>query len=341
MVHFPHSLAPALSSATQSIRACVVVGGSLFSDRAAFTALYDASVQGLEIQLLFPSPVSPWLQDFAAAAKIDPLVYGRKVFSSREGAAAALPDAQVRWYDAPGPCWFVLIDDRALFTKPFSATHLTVPIEEIRPEHIEHFGIIFEQLWSHATVDYNASRAVSTERPLLIQIVDTSSEILARLRVDGEELASLSAEQFEVLIADCLTAMGLGVQRVGASNTPDGGIDIIAWPECNSSFGFLLAVQVKHTRRKHIGPSPVRDLRGVLSTSPFDVGLMVTNARFSPSARWAAQEGSRIVRLRDFDDIVRWIGGDFAKEPFYNELPSEIALTPGLRIPITHKKKST
>lgn len=129
--------------------------------------------------------------------------------------------------------------------------------------------------------------------------------------------------------------MGLGVSKVGSTNAPDGGIDMVAWPERNASFPYLLAVQAKHSRKGHAVPQGVvRDLKGVLSAAPFDLGLVVTNTRFSPNARWCAEQGPKIVRLRDFQDLIRWLRADFTHETVERDLPREILLGPGLRLPI-------
>jgi restriction system protein len=173
----------------------------------------------------------------------------------------------------------------------------------------------------------------------LIHVVNISDQIIARLCANPDDLSQLSPDGFELLVGDRLTTMGLGVQRVGSVNCRDGGIDLIAWPERNAAIPYLLAVQVKHSRAGHtVSSRVVRDLKGVLSVTPFDFGLIVTNTTFSPDARWFAREKPNIIRLRDFEDLVRWVRSDFANESLDRDLPSEISLAPGLRIQIRPKK---
>jgi hypothetical protein len=144
------------------VDACVVVGGSLFSDRAAFDALAEAADRDVRLRFLFPSPHSRWLESLVATTYPDVLSYWRRVSKMARRASGALPKAEIRWYDAPGPCWFTLVDQSSLFTKPFSAAKLTIPAPETRPAHIEHFGLLFEQLWERSFRDFNEHRAVST-----------------------------------------------------------------------------------------------------------------------------------------------------------------------------------
>ena len=138
-----------------------------------------------------------------------------------------------------------------------------------------------------------------------------------------------------MLVADRLSAMGMGVKQVGSVNSKDGGIDIVAWPEFNFACPFLLAVQVKHSKiGRAVSSRTVRDMKGVLSSAPIDMGMIVTNTRFSPDAKWVATQGPRLVRLRDFEHLKRWLHSDFSGEAVVKELPEEISLAPGVRVKI-------
>jgi hypothetical protein len=335
--HADFTIDLAIREARRSVDASVVVGGSVLADPASLKRLYAVAERGVAIRLLFPSPNSEWLRSLARGAQADVEVYCQMVAQAGARAAASLPGATIRCYDTPGPCWFVLVDGSVLFTKPFDASRPTVPVRERREEHVEHFGLIFEQLWQRATDDWNRPACLQ-DAPPLVYVVSMSAEVIRRLAAAPAELGNLSPEAFELLVADRLSAMGLGVQRVGSSNTRDGGIDMVAWPERNAAIPYLLAVQVKHSGKNRAVPqSVVRDLKGVLSTVPLDIGLLVTNTRFSPDARWFAREKPNIVRLRDFDDLVRWLRSDFTFETIERDLPREILLGPGLRIPIGGK----
>ena len=40
------------------------------------------------------------------------------------------------------------------------------------------------------------------------------------------------------------------------------------------------------------------------------------------------------IRLRDFDDIGRWLQGSFSEKAEWREIPHEIVLGPGLVVPV-------
>lgn len=337
----PFGLDSAIASAHASIEACVVVGGSLLFDSRVSESLLYAAERGVLVRMLFPSPRTPWLHDLAARAGVNGELYARRVVQSGRHVASAIPNASVRWYEAPGPCWFVLIDRTLLFTKPIDATRPTIPAPELNQAHIDHFGLVFEQLWERSVDDFRQARP-QVRGESLVEVVSISPEVIARLAATPADLSTLSPEEFELLVADRLALMGHGVQRVGSTNTRDGGIDLIAWPERNASIPYLLAVQVKHSRKGRTVPSRVvRDLKGVLSMTPLDFGLLVTNTTFSPDARWVARERPNIVRLRDFNDLKYWLREEFAHENLDRDLPSEISLGPGLRVTIPHRRIST
>jgi len=162
-------------------------------------------------------------------------------------------------------------------------------------------------------------------------LFSATQHLLAALRQSMDVIHQISPEQFELLVCDRLDAMGFEVRRTGHAFAPDGGVDIISWPKM-STFPYLFAVQVKHRRhRAKIGPEPVRGLMAALNSSPFDAGLLVTNTTFTPSAKWWAQHGPRILRLRDLEDLRRWISGNFI-EGSLRELPKEIELAPGITV---------
>jgi hypothetical protein len=324
----------AIVAARSTIEACVVVGGDLFSDHEAMSSLTAQADRGTSIRVLFPMPASPWLHDLVGAGPDGFRAYGGRVVQSAHSAGSVIGMSGLRWYDAPGPCWFVLIDRSVLFTKPFDVRRETVPVIESRQEHVEHFASVFDQLWSRSFADRQPP-GVREATPPIVELVSLAPEIIARLAANPDDISSMTPERFELLIADRLAAMGLGVRRLGPANRPDGGIDIIAWPERNAAVPFLMAVQVKHSRvGRPIAPPAVREFKGVLSAMPIDIGLLVTNTRFTAEAAWAAREGPRILRLREFEALRRWLRNDFAHESWYEDVPSEISLGPGLKVSI-------
>ncbi|MDO8836906.1 MAG: restriction endonuclease [Vicinamibacterales bacterium] len=147
---------------------------------------------------------------------------------------------------------------------------------------------------------------------------------------------SLTPSQFEAFVCDRLFAMGFEPRQVGKTNRKDGGVDIVFWPRANLSFPFLGAVQLKHHRNvlEHEGPKVVREFAGAIAGHPFNAGVVVTNTSFSPDAEWFAQQHARLVRLRGFSDLCRWIAGAFGDDAEWREVPKSIELCPGIVIKI-------
>lgn len=175
----------------------------------------------------------------------------------------------------------------------------------------------------------------STE-PYIVTLHEFDQRFLSWLLEDLERLKQLSPEKFQLLIADRLEQLGLGVQIVGNIYRKDGGVDIIAYP-ISPSIPFLLAVQAKHhCKNRMTTPRDVRDFHGAVASrnSPFHMGMIVTNTTFTPDAKWFANENSNLLRLRDLDDLKRWLQEDFANEYEWREIPKQVELAPGVVIEI-------
>jgi XPA protein C-terminus/Restriction endonuclease len=88
-----------------------------------------------------------------------------------------------------------------------------------------------------------------SDEPYLISLTEVSPDQLRWLEEDPERLKQFTPERFELLLADRFEAMGLCVQLIGRTNEPDGGIDLIAYPDPHSNQPkYLLAVQAEHHR---------------------------------------------------------------------------------------------
>jgi hypothetical protein len=159
------------------------------------------------------------------------------------------------------------------------------------------------------------------------------SELVAGLRSAPDQLYRLTPTDFELLVCDRLDAMGLDPIRIGGTNTPDGGADVLAVPR-SSPIPFLMAVQIKHRSRPGVvGPQPVRELEALASRDDFNIGMLVTNASFSPDAHWVANTRRSLLRLRDIKDVVAWLHDQFHSHEI-GDLPQAVELRPGLSIPI-------
>ncbi len=169
---------------------------------------------------------------------------------------------------------------------------------------------------------------------LIIRVVDITGVLIQLLREFPDQISQLSAEQFELLIANRIERMGFNVTLTGAWNRKDGGIDLIATPKNLGLGSYLLAGQVKHHKQEHkTGAQAVRDLLA-WKDSVFRLGLLVTNTTFTHDAKWVAavRDKSSFLRLRDFNDIRRWLCDVFTFESEWREIPDEVELAPGIRV---------
>lgn len=169
-----------------------------------------------------------------------------------------------------------------------------------------------------------------------VSIVGVGKVLAANLAGDPSLVHRITPAEFEAFVCDRLDAMGFQPQQVGSTYQKDGGIDILFWPRATGAFPFLGAVQVKHHRDPSLKESvrSVRDLAGTIAGQPFNAALLVTNTSFSADAEWFARERAKLVRLRGYFDIKRWIENNFSDRAEWREIPSTIELCPGVSVRI-------
>lgn len=190
--------------------------------------------------------------------------------------------------------------------------------------------------WGPAAAFIRQERAPRLVEPVAIQLYSAGPALTSALRADPSVLHELSPGQFEELVCDRLYAMGLEPRRVGGVNQRDGGIDVLFWPRQPGAFPFLGAAQVKHRRkpRRREGPGVVREFAGALTLHPIQVGILITNTSFTPSAEWFARQQTTPLRLRGFQDVRRWLSDSFDSDEEWREIPSSIEVCPGVEIEI-------
>jgi transcriptional regulator with XRE-family HTH domain len=185
---------------------------------------------------------------------------------------------------------------------------------------------------------------VSSEDSPTVSFLDVTPQLLDMFAHNPDELRNLSPDHFERVIAERIDRMGYDVQLTGRTNRRDGGIDLVAVPKVRTSGSFLMAAQIKHHRGECTTGRPDVDRLLAWKDSHFRVGLLVTNTTFSKDARWLADQANNkaFLRLRDFDDLKRWLRGEFGSEHDWRELPDFISLAPGItvRVPKARLKSS-
>lgn len=93
-------------------------------------------------------------------------------------------------------------------------------------------------------------------------------------------LLELSPTEFEVLIQNLFTKMGLEARQTRASR--DGGVDCVAY-DTRPIFGGKVVIQAKRYRHT-VGVSAVRDLYGTLQNEGASKGILVTTSGYGPAS---------------------------------------------------------
>lgn len=173
-----------------------------------------------------------------------------------------------------------------------------------------------------------AAKRTATGSGNRIEIISVTDDLLQFLQLHEGNIYKLRPDHFEVLICDRLTAAGFQVSKVGHTFAPDGGIDLIACPRFPVPFPYILAVQAKHHRQAltKTGAGDVQQFAGAIARREIQAGALITNTSFTPDARWLAENASKLLMLRDFRDIQRWLRGNFVDLAERRDLPSEIEL---------------
>jgi restriction system protein len=124
-----------------------------------------------------------------------------------------------------------------------------------------------------------------------------------RLRRQRElsDLAALSWQQFEEVIADAFRRHGYRVREVGGRGRPDGGVDLIL-----TRGGQTTVVQAKHWRSDRVGVQLVRELYGVQRAMQADHAMFVVSiGRYTADAvQFAAQVGMTLVEGEELLRII-------------------------------------
>jgi restriction system protein len=111
------------------------------------------------------------------------------------------------------------------------------------------------------------------------------------------DLAALSWQQFEEVIADAFRRHGYHVRETGGRGTADGGVDVVL-----TRNGEQTIVQAKHWRVHRVGVQAVRELYGVQRSLDAEHAMFVCVGRYTTDAeQFAAKVGMTLV---DGDELL-------------------------------------
>ena len=171
-----------------------------------------------------------------------------------------------------------------------------------------------------------------------VGIIHFTDYLLDMLKVDFAKIHEISDEQFEQILCTLLDRMGYNAFRpTGGSRHRDGGIDIYATPRVCPTFPLFLAIQAKHHRfqDRTVGVQEVREFRDVVSHNQIvTAGILITNTKFTASAKFLSDQEPSLVKLRDCHHLARWISGNFIHEQDWREVPQRIEVCPNFYVEV-------
>lgn len=136
-------------------------------------------------------------------------------------------------------------------------------------------------------------------------IVTANDVLIERLKRKPRNLFQITPRQFEEVIADLLTDMGMEVELT--PQTRDGGKDILAYMDTEIGKVLCLVEAKKHSKTRPVGVSLVRSLFGTVVDHQATKGMLVTTSRFSPEANTFQRKHEYTLSLKDYGDVLSWI----------------------------------
>jgi restriction system protein len=238
-----------------AVKACRYVKGSdtiaeSARPQAQIKALYAAAVAQVAVRTVHE------LLEADVGGHIDTVVFNGVVDTTDPGSGR-----RVR------PCLVTLRTTRDVFG-------------ELDLAHVEPLACL-----KHLSAGVSKSPAELTPvRPVLeFDMVDprfvTESDALSELD-QRPNLMDLSPTEFEVLIQNLFTKMGLEARQTRPSR--DGGVDCVAW-DPRPIFGGKVVIQAKRYKNT-VGVSAVRDLFGTLQNEGASKGILVTTSGYGQAS---------------------------------------------------------
>lgn len=140
-----------------------------------------------------------------------------------------------------------------------------------------------------------------TERAFVLETAQSE----ARAEIE-EFVRKLGPYEFQDLVGALLRGMGY-TTRVIAQRGPDGGTDILAYPDPLGARTPHIRVQVKHRNEEKAKREEIAALRGIIRQDR-EIGLFVSTAGFTSSAVSEARNGAIHIELMDLTEMLdSWV----------------------------------
>jgi restriction system protein len=151
---------------------------------------------------------------------------------------------------------------------------------------------------------------IATERAFVLETAESE----ARGEIE-DYVTALGPYEFQELVAALLRGMGYATPHIAARG-PDGGTDILAYPDPLGAKTPHVRVQVKHRRSQKTTREEIAALRGIIRQDR-EIGLFVSSGGFTPPAMAEARNGAVHIQLMDLDTFLEsWMA-------YYDKLAEE------------------
>lgn len=168
----------------------------------------------------------------------------------------------------------------------------------------------------------------ASTKPAELPVVDEEEAVIATERAFVLETAESEARgeiedfvtargpyEFQELVAALLRGMGYSTPHIAARG-PDGGTDILAYPDALGAKTPHVRVQVKHRQSQKANREEIAALRGIIRQDR-EIGLFVASGGFTPQAVAEARNGTVHIQLMDLDSFLEnWMA-------YYDKLAEE------------------
>ncbi len=138
------------------------------------------------------------------------------------------------------------------------------------------------------------------------KIITATDALVERLQRQPADIYNLPPRQFEELIASLLDDMGWEVHLTQQSR--DGGRDILAYLNTDLARLLFLVETKRYNPKRPVGVELVRTLYGTLCHEQANSAMLVTSSYFTPDAKEFQQQHVYQISLKDYQDVVKWIG---------------------------------
>lgn len=150
---------------------------------------------------------------------------------------------------------------------------------------------------------------IATERAFVLETAESD----ARAEIE-DYVSALGPYEFQELVAALLRGMRYATPHIAAPG-PDGGTDILAYPDPLGAQTPHVRVQVKHRVQK-AGREEIAALRGIIRQDR-EIGLFVSSGGFTSQAVSEARNGAVHIQLMDLDMFLEsWMS-------YYDKLAEE------------------